>query len=101
MNSKFITKISGKSDKKSIFMIEKDFSIINIEKVKKELDEIIEKHPNFHLELKNLDNFDLSSIQLLSSIKKKLGDNFSYSVSVKEDVMTILKHSGFENILNK
>lgn len=101
MNNKHITKTSGKSDKKPVFMIEKDFSINNIEKIKKEFDDIIEKNASFHLELKNMDNFDLSSIQLLSSIKKKMAENFTYTINAKEDIVTILKHSGFENLLNK
>jgi MFS superfamily sulfate permease-like transporter len=101
MSTKHVIKISGKSDKKPIYRIEKDFSINNITHIKKELDEIVEKNKSFHLELNNLDNFDLSAIQLLISIKNKLADNFSYSIQVKEEIKTIIKHSGFENLLNK
>jgi len=101
MSTKHVIKTSGKSDKKPIYRIEKDFSINNITHIKKELDEIVEKNKSFHLELSNLDNFDLSAIQLLISIKNKLADNFSYSIKVKEEIKTIIKHSGFENLLNK
>jgi MFS superfamily sulfate permease-like transporter len=101
MSNKVIVKTSGKSDKIAVFKIEKDFSIYNIEQVKKELDEIIEKNPSFKLEMKNMDNFDLSSIQLLHSLKNKLGDEFNYSIEVKEEIKTIIKHSGFEYLLNK
>jgi hypothetical protein len=101
MSTKYITKTSGKSDKKTIYRIEKDFSINNIAHVKKELDDIVGKNKSFHLELNHLDSFDLSSIQLLQSIKNKLSGDFSYSIQVKEEIKTIIKHSGFENLLNK
>lgn len=96
MSSKLITKISAKSDKKPIFRIEKDFSITNIQLIKDELDNIVKDNPVFQLELKNLDSFDLSSIQILHTLKKKLGDNFSYTAEIKEEVKTILNHSGFQ-----
>jgi DNA-binding transcriptional regulator GbsR (MarR family) len=101
MGIKHVIKTSGRSDKKTIFKIEKDFSINNITHVKKELDEIVNKNKSFHLELTNLENFDLSSIQLLQSIKNKLLNDFSYTIHVKEEIKTIIKHSGFENLLNK
>jgi len=101
MGNKHITKVSGKSEKVPIFRIEKDFSINNIEQVKKELDDIMEKNKIFHLELKNMDNFDLSSIQLLHTLKNKLNDDFNYSIEVKEEIQTIINHSGFEYLLNK
>ncbi len=101
MSNKIIVKTSGKSDKLATFKIEKDFSIYNIEQVKNELDDIIEKYPSFHLNLKNMDNFDLSSIQLLHSLKNKLGDEFNYTIDVKDEIKTIIKHSGFEYLLNK
>ena len=100
MSAKLITKTSGKSDKKVIFKIEKDFSIINIEQIIQELTDIIDKTPSFHLELKNLDNFDLSSIQLLHAIKEKMKNSFSYSIELKDEIKTIIKHSGFEYVLN-
>ena len=101
MGNKHITKVSGKSEKVPIFRIEKDFSINNIEQVKKELDDIMEKNKIFHLELKNMDNFDLCSIQLLHTLKNKLNDDFNYSIEVKEEIQTIINHSGFEYLLNK
>jgi MFS superfamily sulfate permease-like transporter len=101
MSTKHVIKTSGKLDKKIIYRIEKDFSINNISNVKKELDELVNKNKSFHLELSNLENFDLSSIQLLQSIKNKLSNDFSYTLKLKEEIKTIIKHSGFENLLNK
>jgi DNA-binding transcriptional regulator GbsR (MarR family) len=101
MSSKLITKTTGKIDKKPVFTLEKDFSLNNISQVKNELDEIIDKNKEFHLELKNIENFDLSSIQLLHALKNKLGNGFSYSLSVKDEIKTIIMHSGFDNLVNK
>jgi anti-anti-sigma regulatory factor len=101
MNSKNISRISTKSDKKGIFKIEKDFSINNVDQVKKELQELVEKNMNLSLIIRNVDNFDLSAIQLLHALKLKLGDNFSYTLEVKEEIKTIINHSGFDYLLNK
>jgi DNA-binding transcriptional regulator GbsR (MarR family) len=101
MSNKLVSKSSSKSDKKATFKIEKDLSLNNIEQAKNELEEIISKNPNFHLELKNIDSFDLSSIQLLYAIKSKLKDNFSYSIEMKDELKTIFQHAGFDYILNK
>jgi len=100
MSAKLITKVSGKSDKNAVYRIEKDFSIINVELIKKELGEIVSNNKNLKLELKNLENFDLSSIQLLHSLKNKLNESFSYTIEVKDEIKTIIKHSGFEYLLN-
>ena len=96
MSSKLITKISAKSDKKPIFRIEKAPPPPPPPPLKDELDNIVKDNPVFQLELKNLDSFDLSSIQILHTLKKKLGDNFSYTAEIKEEVKTILNHSGFQ-----
>ena len=100
MSSKLITKVSGKSDKNLVYRIEKDFSITNIELIRKELTEIVSGNKHFKLELKNLESFDLSSIQLLHALKNKLNDSFTYSLEVKDEIKTIIKHSGFEYLLN-
>ena len=57
---------------------------------------LFQKTHSFHLELKNIENFDLSSIQLIHALKKNYKDNFTYSIEVKEEIKTILKHAGFE-----
>lgn len=101
MSTKLLTKTTGKSDKKVTYKIEKDFSINNVEIVKNEINEIINKSQSFHLEMKNLENFDLSAVQLIHALKKKLGNEFSYSLEIKDEIKTIIQHSGFEYLLNK
>jgi hypothetical protein len=100
MGAKLINKTNSKNDKKVVYKIEKDFSLINIEQIKVELDTLLTKHDSLHLELKNLDSFDLSSIQLLHALKTKMGDNLSYSLEVKDEIKTIIQHSGFDYLLN-
>jgi DNA-binding transcriptional regulator GbsR (MarR family) len=99
MSDKLVSKISGKGDKKNIFRIEKDFSINNIELIKSELDNILEKNSTLQLELKGIDNFDLSAIQLLHALKIKLKDNFTFTLEIKEELKTIVTHSGFESYI--
>jgi len=101
MAKNLIIKTSGKVDKKVVYKVEKDFSINNVEMIKKELEEIIGKTPAFHLELRNIESFDLSSIQLLKAFSDKMGNDFSVSIDLKDDLKTIIQHAGFENYLIK
>lgn len=101
MSAKLINKTSGKSDKKAIFKIEKDFSLNNIGQLKSELDEILTKHDAIHLDLKNIESFDLGSIQLLHSLKTLMGEKFTYSIEAKDEIKTIIQRSGFDYLLNK
>lgn len=96
-----ILKPSGKVDKKPAFRLEKDFSINNVEHVKAEIDEIAEKNQSFHIDFKGLECFDLSAIQLIHSLGKKLQDKFSYTIEIKDELKAIIKNSGFEYLLNK
>lgn len=101
MSKNLVNKVSGKSDKNTVYSIEKEFSVGNIEQIKQELDEIIGKNESFTLELKNLDSFDLSAIQLVKALKDKLKDKLIISLDVKDDIRTIIQHSGFEQIFIK
>ncbi len=90
-----VNKVNIKNKKKPVYQVEKELSINNIEVVKKEIEEIIkEEKDGFHLELKELDNFDLTGIQLLLSLKKQMGENFSYNVNLKKDLLLLIEHSG-------
>jgi hypothetical protein len=101
MSKNLVTKISGKTDKKVIYRIEKDFSINNIDLIKTELSEIVAKNNPFTLELKNIDSFDLSSVQLLKALQNKMKDNLILSIELKDDLKVIIQNAGFENIILK
>jgi hypothetical protein len=100
MGNKIVTRVSDKSSKKTKYIIEKELSINNVEQVKKELDEVLAKNDDITLELKNIENFDLTAIQLIHVLKEKLNDKFSYTIEMKDDLKTIITHSGFDNLLS-
>ncbi len=98
---KKLTKISINSDNEEVHVvIERDFSINNIEQVKVELTEILNKHDKITLELKEIENFDLTSIQLLYSLKKLEKKEIKIKSKIKDDLNNILVNSGFKELIN-
>ena len=96
MSKSLVNKISAKSDKKVVFRIEKDFSLNTVEQLKIELEEILSKTPSFDLELKNIDSFDLSAVQLLTALKAKMKDKLTIKVELKDDIKLIMQHAGID-----
>ena len=96
MSKSLVNKISAKSDKKVVFRIEKDFSLNTVEQLKIELEEILSKTPSFDLELKNIDCFDLSAVQLLTALKAKMKDKLTIKVELKDDIKLIMQHAGID-----
>lgn len=101
MSKQYINKVSEKGDRNIVYLIEKEFSINNVEFIKKELETIIQKNASFVLQIKNIDTFDLSAIQVLSSLKNKMKDNITFDIDLKDDTKTIIEHSGFDYLINK
>jgi regulator of replication initiation timing len=95
MSNKIVNKVPDKSGKKNKYKIEKDFYVNNIEHIKKELDIILEKNKELTLELKNLENFDLTAIQLLHALKIKMNEKLIIKLDMKDELKTIITNSGF------
>ena len=91
----------GKKDEKSAeVFIEGEFSIGNAERVKDKLLEVMEQYDKIDVKVQNLENIDLSAIQLLLSLRKSLPiDKFRLTVVLREDFKPIIEHAGFNDIL--
>ena len=100
MDKKYITINKGSSENEVTVVIEKDLSINNIDPIKTELNEIVSKHKTIKVELKNIDNFDLTSVQLLYALKKIPGKKVEITADIKEDLKNIIINSGFKEIIN-
>jgi anti-anti-sigma factor len=91
----------GKKDEKTAeIFIEGEFSIAYAEKVKEKLLEVIEQYDRIDVKIQNLENFDLSAVQLLVSLRKSLPvDKIKLTLVLREDLKPILEHAGFKDIL--
>jgi anti-anti-sigma factor len=89
-----------KDDKSAEVFIEGEFSIGNAERVKDKLLEVMEQYDKIEVKVQNLENIDLSAIQLLLSFRKSLPmDKFKLSLVLREDLKPIIEHAGFNDIL--
>ncbi len=100
MGESLFIKTNEKVNKKPVYRIEGDYSINNIERIKEELKKILENDKKIHLDIKNIENIDLTAIQLLYSLKKYLKEDFSFGIELKEDQKQILLNSGFGKFFN-
>jgi anti-anti-sigma factor len=89
-----------KEDKTAEIFIEGEFSIGFAERVKDKLLEVLEQYDRIDIKVQNLENLDLSAIQLLVSIKKSLpADKVRLTIVLREDLKPIIEHAGLHDIL--
>jgi anti-anti-sigma factor len=91
----------GKKDEKSAeIFIEGEFSISYAEKVRDKLMEAMEQYDRIDVKVQNLENFDLSAIQLLVSLRKSLpADKIKITLVLGDELKPILEHAGLNDIL--
>ncbi|MGC8803320.1 MAG: STAS domain-containing protein [Bacteroidales bacterium] len=95
-----VIRTDSKNKKRPVFRIEKEMSINNIEAIKDELISIISaEKEGFHLELKEIENFDLTAAQLLWALKNTLGEKFSYNLDLSKDQAQLLEHTGINRYI--
>lgn len=99
MENKSLKTTKSKNANEINVIIEKDFSVINIEELYKELKEIVNQNEVINLELKNIENFDLSSIQLIYSLRNSIV-KLNLKANFKDDIKNIFINSGFKEIIN-
>ena len=84
-------------------IIEGDVGVNFIDQVKMKIESIQIDGREIIIDLKNIESFDISSVQLMYSLKKTLGDQ-GKSVELKsefpENIIILLRNSGFEEIIN-
>jgi anti-anti-sigma factor len=91
----------GKKDEKSAeIIIEGEFSISCAEKVRDKLMEAMDQYDRIDLKVQNLENFDLSAIQLLVSLRKSIpADKIKITLVLRDELKPILEHAGLNDIL--
>lgn len=84
-------------------MLEGDLSINYIEQVKARVDALNIESADIVIELKKIESIDLSTIQLVHSLRKTLiekGKSIKLISEMPEDVKPLLKNSGFVEFIN-
>ena len=94
----------NKKDKTLDITISGHLNISNISLIKKELDSVLKKGDSFSIEITNIDDADLSLIQLILSLKKKFETTkkqLTLNINLGKEVYDLYKKAGFENLLIK
>jgi anti-anti-sigma factor len=91
----------GKKDEKTAEVsIEGEFTIAYAEHVKDKLFDVIEKYDRIEVKIQNLENFDLSAVQLLVSLRKSMSaGKIKLTLVLRDDLKPIIEHAGLKDIL--
>jgi len=91
----------GKKDERTAeITIEGEFTIIYAATVKEKLIEVMDHYDRIEVKVTNLENFDLSAVQLLVSLRKSMPpDKFKLTLLLRDDLKPILEHAGLKDIL--
>jgi anti-anti-sigma regulatory factor len=79
-------------------ILEGDLGVNYIEQIKSKIDSLKIESGDVTVELKKIDSFDLSTFQLLYSLKKTISDkgmSFKIISELPEDIMPVLINTGF------
>lgn len=88
----------------SILRIEGELTLNTIEETLAEVKAIVDEHQNLLIELRQIDNLDLTGVQLLYAIKKTAEASkktINYSIELPDELSTIINHAGFNDLINK
>ena len=94
----------NKKNKSTDIVISGHLSISNILSIKKELDTVLKKGNSFAIEFTDIDDADLSLIQLIISLKKKFETTekqLTLNINPGQELYELYKKAGFENLLIK
>lgn len=82
--------------------LEKELSIYNVEELKLKLHDLCHDVSKITFSVKNIENLDLSGIQLLYSFRKSAieeGVEFLFNIELNEEQNILVRRAGFEDIL--
>ncbi len=92
----------GSDNKKKVeITINKELTLNNSSETQKEFLSLIDKYDEFILKTNEIENFDLSGIQLLFSLKQTLekkGKKLILQINLPGDLKSITDHAGFTNL---
>lgn len=98
--------IRSRNDKKSKIqhlILEGEFDIKYIDRIKSRIDSINFESNEIIIELKEIDSFDLSTVQLVYSLKKTLhskGKKVKIISDILDDNIPVIRKAGFTDLLD-
>jgi len=91
-----------KGEKKTTIILEKELTIFSIEKIKDQIIDTYKSNEEIHFKLKDINNMDLTFIQLLFSLKQSAIKNkkiVTVESELSEDILSLLKNADLHRIL--
>lgn len=95
--------IKGSKPKAITISIEGDFNLHNADEIKKQLLQNIKNAQLIAVNLKNITDFDLSSIQILFALHKtikKLNKDITIDYQLPDELYAVINHCGYTKLLN-
>jgi len=91
-----------KGENMASIILENELTIFSIESMKDKIIEAVMKYDHVEFALKNINNVDLTFIQLLYSVKKTaeaLNKKVSFDVELPDDIKSLLNNSDLSKVL--
>ncbi len=85
-----------------VYEITKELTLNNIEAIFEVIKPDVEDKKNLLIKVNDVDNFDLSAIQLFESIKKScnaLGSKIVFEINLPEELADLISKSGFQEYI--
>ena len=102
--SKHVTIIpsGSKSENKARMIVEKELTIYTVLEIKENFIEAIGQYDALDIQIRNVENLDLSFIQLIESLRKtaeEYGKKITISAELVNETRSLVENSGFDPIL--
>lgn len=91
-----------KGESMANIILENELTIFSIESMKDKIIEAVMKYDHVEFALKNVNNVDMTFIQLLYSVKKTaetLNKKVSFDVELSDDIKSLLNNSDLSKVL--
>ena len=97
-----ITPYGKKSENKAQMVVEKELTIYTVLEIKENFLEAIDHFDALDIQIKNVENIDLSFIQLIESLRKTAEEydkQISISAELIDETKALVNNAGFDPIL--
>jgi len=87
--------VSSTEDKNHLIQLKGTVTISTIRNIARELQKMIKERKYFVLQLTDIENIDVSGLQLLESLKKEYREQVDIQVQLTSELHELLHKSGF------
>jgi len=98
-----ITQGRKKDVKNGTILFEGELTYNEVDEIKKKITPTIQKYDELNIQLRNIENLDLTCIQLLFAFQKSfraLNKKLTFDIELPNDIKALIEHSGFSQIIN-